>query len=153
MSTDGGGAQQTGPSRLHVPGQPAPGTPQFRYIVVRDKRGQTFAMPYGYTAAFDDHAAKQIYAVVRQAVADSLRDTVAGIAALVFQAFQPQTDATPAQDDNPDRMCAATLATGMCNERRADHPIEGHDYVPGALFKDGEGIPSLEIEGQPQSDE
>lgn len=145
MSTDGGGAEQIGPSRLHVPGQPPPGAPQFRNMVVRDTKGNTFAMPFAYMAAMDENAAKQIYHVVRSATTDALKDFAAGVAALIAQALVPQQQPTQADDDNPDRRCAAPLATGMCNQRRADHPIEGHEFVPGALVADDQGVPSLDI--------
>ena len=143
-------AEQIGSSRLHVPGSPPPGTPQFRHMVVRDAKGNVFAMPFTYMAALDENAAKQIHHVVRAAVNDGLRDMVAGIAALIVQAFTPQEVAPTADDDNPDRMCAANLATGMCNKRRAEHPIEGHEFVPGALVQDEQGIPSMDIAPPPE---
>lgn len=141
-------AEQAGPTRLHLPGQPPPGSPQFRHMVVQDAKGNVFSMPFAYMAAMDANAAKQIYQVVRTAVTDANRDFIAGLAAMIVQAFAPQ--AAPVDDENPDRLCAAPLATGMCNMRRADHPIEGHEFVPGAMHADEEGIPAMDIAPPPQ---
>lgn len=122
-------------------------------MVVRDKEGNTFAMPFAYMAALDENAAKQIYAVARNAVNDALRDFHAGISALLVQALTPRGDGSAPTDDNPNRLCAANLATGMCNKRRGEHPIEGHEYSPGALFADDEGVPQLDIDAPPSEDE
>jgi len=121
-------------------------------MVVRDAKGNTFAMPFTYMAALDENAAKQIYHVVRKATTDSMRDMIAGIAALIVQAFQPQAASVPADDENPDRLCAAPLATGMCNQRRADHPIEGHEFVPGAQMADEHGVAQLDIAPPPEEE-
>lgn len=121
-------------------------------MVVRDAKGNVFAMPFSYMAALDENAAKQIYGVVRQAVADANRDIIAGLAALIVQAFQPRAASAPSDDDNPDRLCAATLTTGMCNQRRAEHPIEGHEYVAGGLEQDSEGIQTLDIAPPPEEE-
>lgn len=122
-------------------------------MVVKDKEGNVFAMPFAYMAAIDENAAKQIYAIVRNAVNDALKDFHAGIAALTVQALTPRGDGSAPTDDNPNRLCAAHLATGMCNKRRGDHPIEGHEYMPGALFADAEGVPELDIDAPPQDEE
>ena len=143
-------ADQIGPSRLHIPGAPPPGTPQFRHMVVRDAKGNTFAMPFTYMAALDENAAKQIYHVVRQAVTDANRDLIAGLAAMIVAAFQPQPPVAPVDDENPDRLCAATLATGMCNKRRADHAAEEHPFVPGAQMTGEDGVAQLDIEPPPE---
>lgn len=146
-------AEQIGASRLHLPGQPAPGTPQFRHMVVRDAKGNTFAMPFTYMAALDENASKQIYHVVRQAVTDANRDMIAGLAAMIVAAFQPQPASVPVDDENPDRLCAAALATGMCNKRLADHATEEHPFVPGAQMAGEDGVAQLDIAPPPEGQE
>ena len=119
MSDTKPGAEQIGPTRLHVPGQPPPGQPQFRNMVVKDAAGNVLAMPFVYAAAMDENFAKQLYAAVRAAVSDSVKDIVVGLCSMVITALRPATVEPPPQDVPQE----TTAAEG-------EHPTM--DVAPGA---------------------
>ena len=66
-------------------------------MVVRDAQGRNLAMPFVYAAAMDENFAKQVYAATRSAVADALKDFVAGLFALCVNALVP----TPPKGEGP----------------------------------------------------
>jgi hypothetical protein len=94
-------ARGTGPSRLHVPGQAPPGTPEFRYQLVKDTHGNSFAMPFVYAASMDENFAKQIYTATRNAVADAGKDIIVGLCAMIVNALRPKNvEPTEAEKQN-----------------------------------------------------
>lgn len=81
---------QSGPSRLHVPGQP-PGAagPPMCSLVINGPDGKPISTPVVYVGVLDQTALEQIGQRVKGAIDDSIRDYVAAIAAMIAQAFSP----------------------------------------------------------------
>jgi hypothetical protein len=87
-------------------------------MVVKDSAGNVLAMPFVYAAAMDENFAKQIYAAVRAAVSDSVKDIVVGLCSMVITALRPATVEPPPPDQD-----APPAEEG-------DHPTM--DVAPGA---------------------
>ena len=139
----GDNARQAGPTRLHVPGQPPPGAAVGRNIVVEDAAGNKIALPMVYTASLDEQAARQIYAIVRNAVSDGLRDFHAGIAAMTVSALRPVA---------PD-VCAHDIGGKPCMGPTAAHAENalGHEFAtPGGPVQEAPPAPAGDPDPEPE---